>query len=408
MNAATTRLWLRRALIGAGIVLLVVLLVLALRAPPVAVDIGQVTRGPLTVTIDEEGETRVREAYVISAPVGGRLLRVTADAGDFAQAGETILARIEPSAPAFLDRRSATEAKAQISAAKAALTLAQADVRRAAADRELARTELERIEQLFQSRTVSQAALDRARANFERAQAAMQTTQASVDVARYQLESAEAMLITPDNETQYGTGATCCLNVRAPVSGRVLQVLQESETVVTPGTPLVSLGDPNDLEVVVDLLSMDAVKIREGATVDIIGWGGDGALLGTVRRIEPFGFTKVSALGVEEQRVNVIIDFTGPAATWQALGHGYRVEARIIVWQGEDVLQVPASALFRMRGDWAVFAVDDGVTRMRRIALGQRNDHQAQVLSGLEAGQYVVLHPGNAVEDGVRVTARPD
>ncbi|GAB4136359.1 MAG: HlyD family efflux transporter periplasmic adaptor subunit [Sphingomonadales bacterium] len=408
MDAATTRLWLRRALMGAGIALLVMLLVLALRAPPVAVDIGQVTRGPLTVTVDEEGETRVREAYVISAPVGGRLLRVTADAGDPAQAGETILARIEPSAPAFLDRRSETEAKAQISAAKAALALAEADVRRAAADRELARTELERIEQLFQSRTVSQAALDRARASFERAQAAMQTAQAAVDVARFQLESAQAMLIRPDNEAQSGTGATCCLNVRAPVSGRVLQVLQESETVVAPGTPLVSLGDPDDLEIVVDLLSMDAVKISEGAQVEIVGWGGDSILAGVVRRIEPFGFTKISALGVEEQRVNVVIDFTGRAQSWQALGHGYRVEARIIVWQGEDVLQVPASALFRLRGDWAVFVVDAGVARIRRIALGQRNDHQAQVLSGLEAGAQVVLHPGNAVEDGVRVTARPN
>ncbi|RME66628.1 MAG: HlyD family efflux transporter periplasmic adaptor subunit, partial [Alphaproteobacteria bacterium] len=247
-------------LMGAGVAAIAVLLVLALRAPPVAVDIGTAMRGPLTVTINEEGETRVREAYVVSAPVGGRLLRITAKVGDSAEGGETILARIEPSAPAFLDRRSESEARAQIRAAQAALTLAEADVKRAAADRDLALTELRRIEKLIQSNTVSQAALDRARATFQRTQAAMQTAQAAVDVARYNLESAEAMLITPGTAT--ASEATCCLDVRAPVSGRVLQVMQESETVVTPGTPLVSLGDPRDLEIVADLLSTDAVKVR--------------------------------------------------------------------------------------------------------------------------------------------------
>lgn len=406
MEAVVRKKWLKRGMMGAGVALAVILLALALRAPPVAVDIGQVTRGPLAVTIDEEGETRVRETYVVSAPVGGRLLRITADVGDPAEGGETILARIEPSAPAFLDRRSETEAKAQISAAKAALALAEADVKRAMADRDLARTELRRVEELIQSSAVSQAALDRARATFERAQAALQTAQAAVDVARYQLESAEAMLITPGNAGASDTA--CCLDVRAPVSGRVLQLIQKSETVVGPGTPLVSLGDPNDLEIVVDLLSMDAVKIREGAAADIIGWGGDHVLSATVRRIEPFGFTKISALGVEEQRVNVILDFTGPPEAWQALGHGYRVEARIMVWQADDVLQVPASALFRLRGDWAVFVVENGAAHTRRITIGRMNDQAAQVLDGLAAGNHVVLHPGNAMADGVRVTARPD
>ncbi|MDH3969724.1 MAG: HlyD family efflux transporter periplasmic adaptor subunit, partial [Rhodospirillales bacterium] len=199
----------------------------------------------------------------------------------------------------------------------------------------------------------------------------------------------------------------CCISVRAPVDGCVLRLVQESEAVIAAGAPLVEIGDPRDLEVVVDLLSRDAVRIREGAEVAIDEWGGEAAVKGRVRRIEPTGFTKVSALGIEEQRVNVIIDFTDPPARWQSLGHGYRVEAHIVVWQSEDALKVPVSALFRYGEDWAVFVLTEGRARLRRVVVGHRNSLAAEVLDGLEEGERVVLYPSDRVSDGVTVTARP-
>lgn len=378
----------KKVAFAALILLAVTVAFLALRPDAVPVDIAAVTQGDLVVSIEEEGETRVREVYVISAPVTGRLLRVPFDVGDPVTAGETELVRILPSDPAFLDARTEAERTAAVQSA-------QADVTRAKAEREFARTELDRTRTLTERGTLSQAALDRARMAFDTADAAVQAAQSNLTRAR-------AALMEPDSRGE----AAAIVTLKAPVSGRVLRLLQESESVVGAGQGLIEVGDPADLEIVADLLSADAVKVREGASVVITGWGGLD-LDGRVRRVEPFGFTKVSALGVEEQRVNVIIDITSDAELWRAMGHGYRVDVAIEEWRGTDILKVPASALFRVGNDWAVFAYDDGVARQRMVSVGRFGVREAQVLDGLAAGEQVVLHPGASVEDGTRLDLRP-
>ena len=256
---------------------------------------------------------------------------------------------------------------------------------------------------------VSEAALDRKQMSFNTAAADVKTADAAVAVARSELERARASLIAPSSRDGEGIDPRCCIvNVRAPVSGRVLKLIQESETVVGAGQGLVEVGDPADLEIVVDLLSTDAVRVREGAAVAVTDWGGGRTLKGRVRRVEPFGFTKISALGVEEQRVNVIIDFTEPRDAWASLGHGYRVEVRIEEWRGDQVLKVPTSALFRQRNDWAVFVADSGDrARLKTVQVGRANGREAQIVAGLEPGERVVLHPGETIDDGVRLTERP-
>jgi len=394
--------WRTRFVVAAIALLLAVFVFFALRSPPLAVDLGEIQRGELVVTIDEEGETRIHDTYIVSTPVGGRVSRTELHVGDTLVGGETIIAHIEPSDPAFLDIRTQTEAEAQVHAAEATLKLAEADLQRAIADHDLADAEFVRAEALSKSNTVSKAMLDRRQAEFKRAQANVQTVQASVDVARYQLERAQASLIGPTAEV----GECCRVEVRAPVSGRVLRIVQASEAVMPAGSPLVEIGDPVDLEIVADLLSADAIKVRGGAEVRIEDWGGEKALNGQVHRVEPFGFTKVSALGVEEQRVNVIIHFADPPDLWAALGHGYRVAVKIVSWRGQDVLAVPTSALFREGGNWAVFLDSDGTAQLQLVEIGQRNDHRAEVLDGLTEGDRVVLHPSASLNGGMRIIPR--
>lgn len=396
--------WLGIGILGAAII---TALVFALRSPPVPVDMGRVTKGELIVTIDDEGETRVREKYVVSAPLGGRLLRITQDAGDPVEAGETVLARIQPSEPTFLDVRSQSEAQARLKAAQASLDLAFADLEKMKAERDFAQSELRRIEELAKSQTVSEASADRARMQFSAARAAVASAQAAVDVAEHQVESARASLISPQGNIQGSVDARCCVvDVRSPITGRVLRLLEESEAIVTAGTPLVEVGNPNDLEIVVDLLSSDAVKVQPGASAFITDWGGDYDLPAVVRRVEPFGFTKISALGVEEQRVNVILDFAEPNTMPDSLGHGFRVEARIEEWRAEDVVQIPEAALFRRGNRWAAFIVEDGRAREVSLEVGRSNGRQAQVLSGVTPGDTVVLYPGEKVQTGARLTQR--
>ena len=401
--------WFKRIAAGAGALIVLALIAVALRPAPVAVDLAAVARGSLLVTIDDEGETRVRDVYVVSAPVAGRVLRIEQEVGDAVEAGQTILARIQPSDPSFLDVRSQSEAEARVRAAQAELALHEADVQRAIAERDFADVELERTRELIKGGNVSEAALDRKQMSFNTAAAQVKTADAAVAVARSELERARASLIAPSSRDGEGVDPRCCIvNVRAPVSGRVLKLIQESETVVGAGQGLVEVGDPADLEIVVDLLSTDAVRVREGAAVAVTDWGGGRTLKGRVRRVEPFGFTKISALGVEEQRVNVIIDFTEPREAWASLGHGYRVEVRIEEWRGDQVLKVPTSALFRQRNDWAVFVADSGDrARLKTVQVGRANGREAQIVAGLEPGERVVLHPGETIDDGVRLTERP-
>ncbi|WP_448192767.1 efflux RND transporter periplasmic adaptor subunit [Azospirillum sp. sgz301742] len=400
---------LRRALaiLAVGVPLLAGL-AYAFRPRPVPVDLATVGRGAMTVTVDDEGWTRVRDLFGVSTPVAGQILRVAVRAGDPVKEGETAVATILPSAPSFLDLRSRAQAEAALDAANAALTLADAEVAKARAELDFARSDLERARTLAQTKTVSPRAFDLAVLEVKTREAALTTAEANRRVRQHQVATARAALIDPSG---VGPGApegsaACCVTVRAPVTGRVLRVVTQSEGVVAAGTLIAEIGDVRDLEILVQLLSTEAVRISEGAPVRIEQWGGGTVLAGRVRRIEPYGFTKVSALGIEEQRVNVIVDFTDEHERWAALGHGYRVEVRIVVWQGGDVLTVPMGALFRDGGQWAVFVETQGRAHRRQVTLGWTNDAEAEVRGGLEPGERIVLHPSDRIVDGIRVAGR--
>ena len=400
MTAATKRLlfWVPLA------VALAVALLWVFRPAAVAVDLNEVKRGPLAVSVSDEGETRVRDMYVVSAPVPGHLRRIDLEAGDSVVADQTVVAQIEPSDPTFLDVRTAAEARAGVDAAAAARSHAEAQVRRAQAELEFAQSELERIRALARSHTVSENDLDSAERRAKTTDAALAEADAELKVRQSEYQVARARLMTP--ASRRGTSDCNCVSVYSPVSGEVLRVRTESEGVVQSGTPLVEIGDPDRLEIVVDLLSADAVRVRPGQRAIIEAWGGARPLEGVVRRVEPFGFTKVSALGIDEQRVNVVIDIKEPRRQWERLGHGYRVEPRIVLWESRDVLKVPLSALFRQGRQWAVFVAQDRRAVLRQVEIGHENGLEAEVVSGLEAGERVVLHPGDRVSPGVRLQPR--
>lgn len=397
--------WRRMTVWGVLAVILAAALAYGFWPRSLPVDLTTVGRGPLVVTIGEEGETRVRDVFVLSAPVAGRALRIGVDAGDRVVAGETIVARIEPIDPAFLDARTVAQARADVGAAEAAMTLAGAELGEARAALNFATLELERARRLVRSDTIAQRALDQAELEFQVRSAAVATAEAAVRMRQSELIRAEAELVSP---AERRTDATVCdcVPIRAPVSGSVLRVFHESEGVVEAGEALIEIGDPRDLEIVADLLSSDAVKVQAGQRVLIEDWGGDGTLDGRVRLVEPYGFTKVSALGIEEQRVNVIMDFTEPPDRWQRLGHGFRVEIRIVQWEADDVLTVPLTALFRDGTRWAVFLMQNGRAVLRHVEVGQRTGFDAEILDGLTAGDQVVLYPSDRVADGVRIVSR--
>ncbi len=370
---------------------------------PELVDFAAADRGPLRVTIDDEGETRVKDVYVVSAPVGGRVLRLGSEVGDRVVEGETVLATIRETEPAFLDARAREEAVARIAAAEAAARLAGTELARAEAELRFAQSELARNRRLVQHEVVSEQAIERAETEVRVREAARASMAATRQLRLAELAAARAALIGPASDA--GSADCGCLEVRAPISGTVLQLHQKSENVVVAGAPLLELGDPGNLEVVVDLLSQDAVRARPGAPVLIEDWGGSEPLQGWVERVEPFGFTKVSALGIEEQRVNVIIDFVDPKAARQ-LGHGFRVITRIVEWQSEDALRVPLGALFRDGEAWAVFKLTDGRAALQQVKIGHQNEQHAELLEGLAAGDQVVLHPSDRIADGTRIEAR--
>lgn len=385
--------------------LLVLVLAWLFRAEPVPVDYAAVARGPLQVTVSDEGETRVKEVFVVSAPVAGFMRRIDLEPGDAVEAGTTVIARIQPSDPGFLDVRTQTELRAAANAAEAARANAAATVQRTQAELDFARAELERFRGLAANNTIAQNALDDAQRRERTAAAGLAEAKAQVSMREHERDRAQAALLAPN--TQHAEAKDCaCIEVHAPITGKVLRVLQKSEGVVTSSMPLVEVGDPRELEIVVDLLSADAVRVAAGQRVYIEGWGEPEPLNGVVQRVEPFGFTKVSALGIEEQRVNVIIDFTDPPERWQRLGHGYRVEPRIVLWEADDVLKIPLPALFRDGDQWAVFAERHGSAELRHVEIGRDNGLEAEVVKGLEAGERVVLHPSDKVSDGVRLVAR--
>lgn len=377
-----------------------------LRPQPAPVDFATIERGPLRVTVDEEGRSKVREVYAVASPLRGRLQRIRAEVGDPVTAGETILARIEPVEPTLLDIRTRHEAEAAVRAATAALALVEAEIERVQAELDLARAELVRARTLLRRNAASQAVVDRRQSEARALEAGLAEARARRDMRVFELETARARLIEPGGQ-QRPTAAEdgCCVAVTAPVTGVVLAVLEKSETVVEAGQVLVEVGDPADLEVVVDVLSRDAVRIAQGARATLVSWGGE-TLEATVRRVEPTGFTKVSALGVEEQRVNIMLDPAPPLAGWRRLGHGYRVDAEITVLATDDAVKVPLSALFRDGNRWAVFVAEGGIARLRHIEIGPRDRRDAMVTEGLEPGERVVLYPSERIDDGTRVVAR--
>jgi len=372
---------------------------------PIPVDLATVTRGPMEVTVDDEAKTRVRHVYTVSAPVAGKVLRNPREVGDQVTADETVVAVMQPMRPSFLDVRSREELQAALAAAEAAETLADHEVHRIQASLDYYRSELRRVEKLKVGETISAKVLDAAKFSVETNEAALGSAKAQLEVRRNERASIAARLTDP-SDTNPPDDSSCCIQIRSPVTGRVLKVIQESENVVQPGTPLIDIGDPLDLEVVADLLSTDAVQIKEGSSVRIDGWGGP-PIQGRVARIDPAGFLKVSALGIEEQRVRTRIDFADPPEAWSTLGHDYRVIVHVTVWNGDNVLTIPVGALFRAGEDWVVFAVRDGRARTTPVKIDHRNGRMAEITSGLGEGDRVILHPSDRIKDGVAIEERP-
>lgn len=372
------------------------LVVMAWRPAPVRVESAQVQCGPMHVTVDAEGKTRARDRFVVAAPVTGKLSRIRLERGDLVRRDQ-VLARLEPPPMSPLDPRQLAEAKARVAASEQLKYEAETGIANARANYEQARREQERATKLVESGDIS-------RQEFERVRNAEVTCQQQLEAAQYRaraaaadVEVAKAALLTVERAGPSGQTATVL--VRAPVGGRVLRVAEESERVVMAGTPLVELSQPA-LEIVLDVLSSEAVKIQPGASVWIEGWGGAQALTARVRMLEPQGFTKISALGIEEQRVNVIADFTEAKAP---LGDGYRVEARIVIWETKDTMKVPLSALFRTGEKWNVYVVERGMARKRQVETGHRTALEMEILHGLGEGEAVIIHPSNLISDGVRV-----
>ena len=407
--------WLKRTgwIVGAGLVL--VGLIWYAWPRPIAVDLATVTRGKMAVTIDDEGKTRVRHIYTVSAPIAGKVLRIShpfgdhgisRHVGDLVTADDTVVAVMQPTTPGFIDARSREELAAAVASADAAVKQAEADIRKLQAALDFARTELQRAQTLARTQTISTQALDKAKFEVETSEAALISAKAQLEVRQFARASLAARLIDPASIATPANPAGC-VQIRAPVTGRILKIIQDSEAVVQAGTPLADIGDPSDLEVVADLLSTDAVQIKVDGPVRIDGWGG-APMQGRVTRVDPAGFVKVSALGIEEQRVRTTIDFTDPPQAWSRLGHDYRVIVHVTVWSADDVLSVPVGALFRQGEEWAVFAVNDGRANPTIVKIGHRNGRTAEVLSGLAAGDQVILHPSDRVRKGVSVAQRED
>jgi HlyD family secretion protein len=381
---------LRRALPYVGALLLVALIVAGLWPQPVPVETGRVTIGSLRATVNEEGKTRIKQRFVISAPVAGQLRRIPFKAGAEVKAGETVVAVIDPLAPTLLDARTRTLAEAR-------RDTAAANLEKARANHDFAKSELQRFERLFVEKTISTQ-------ERESAQLREASTAREMAAAEGAFREAEAQLAEFGNSGKGANERTRQPSeVKAPVSGRILKVLEENSRVVSPGMPLVEVGDPMDLEVVIDVLSRDGAVLAPGTKVEFEQWGGATPLLGKVRLVEPAAFTKISALGVEEQRVNVIADLLTPLEQRPGLGDNFRVEARIIVWEAANALKIPAGALFRQGDSWAAFVIRDGRAHLQPVKAGRSSGTETQVLDGLKEGDQAILYPGSRVRDGNRV-----
>ena len=368
---------------------------------PIAVDLAKVSRGSLTITVEEEGKTRVKDRFVISAPVSGYMRRLMLDAGDFVKRGQ-VVAELEPLRAPVLDPRSRAAAEAEVSSAEATLKATEENAHARAADAEYAKENRDRIKNLYARGYVSKDAMEQAESEARRSQANLLSAEAAVKAAQSIVDKARTALLYAAE----GPNGGKTVPIRSPVQGRVLKLQKESEGVVNSGDPLIDVGNPENLEVKVEVLSADAVRMRRGTPVLFERWGGDSPLMGKVTVIEPGGFTKVSSLGVEEQRTLVIADITSLPEEWQRLGDNYRVDASFIIWEGKDVLQIPAGALFRQGNDWVVFVFKNKKAELRRVQIGHRNGLTAEVVSGLAGGEMVITHPDESIKDGSRVKPR--
>lgn len=369
----------------------------------VGVDAAKAGRGQMMVTVDEEGKTRVKEKYVISAPVSGFMRRIRLEAGDAVKKGQVVV-ELEPLRSSVLDPRSRAEAEAAVLSADAALKAAEENSQRAAAEAGYAKANLVRIRKLFEQGYVSKDEMEHAETEAKRTEAGRLSAEAAVKVAKFELDKARSVLQYSADEGGVNRGRAVAL--RSPVDGRILKLHRESEGVVNSGEALIDIGDPDKLEVRVEVLSADAVKVKPGTPVLFKRWGGEPVLSGMVRIIEPAGFTKISSLGVEEQRVVVIADIASANEGKKSLGDGYRVEASFVIWEGKDVLQIPASALFRKGDAWAVFVIKNNKAQLQQIEIGRRNGLVAEVLSGLTEGEEVIAHPDDSIKEGIRVRKR--
>ena len=386
-------------LIAIGIA--ITLIVLWLRPKPTRVDTAKAIRGPLQVTVDGEGRTRVRDRYTVASPVTGRLRRMTLRRGDLVQQDQ-LIAQIEYLPLAPLDPRQRAEAVARVNAAEDAQHQSDAMVQRARASYEQAKREFERNQRLVADGVISRQELEHAQTAVDVATREVEAAKSESETAGHDVEVARSALLVLERGR---TESPATVQVKAPVGGSVLRVIEESERVVGAGAPLIELSNPSRLEVVIELLSTDAVKVKPGALVLIERWGGDTVLQARVRLIEPSAFTKVSALGVEEQRVNVIADLTESS---QVLGDGYRVEGRIVIWENESVLKIPSSALFRAGDAWSVFVIAAGKAYRRQVEVGHRTAFDAEILNGIKDNEQVIVHPSNEITDGVSVLSRVD
>ncbi|PUB15646.1 efflux RND transporter periplasmic adaptor subunit [Yoonia sediminilitoris] len=387
-----------------GAALVVGLAYVTFRTDPVPVDLHTVTRSPLVVTINADGVTRIKDIYDVASPITGTALRSPVKVGDPVAAGETLVAAVRPVTPGLLDSRSLLQAQASVQEAEAALHVAQADLARAIDDQDLAKSQFERTQTLVRREVASLTRLEDAAQRLAVANATVEAANARVDMAESTLARTRTMLQTPA-DTEEST-AVCCLEIKAPADGVVLSVADTSERPVVTGAPLLKIGDPANLEIVADLLSTDAVRLQKGATAVVDRWGGPAPLSAVLTSIAPAAQTKISALGIEEQRLDAIFDITSPPQDRASLGDGFAVFLRITEWRKEDVLQVPLSAIFKRNDAWTVFVAEAGTAREQTISIGRQNRQFAEVIDGLSAGDRVVTHPNDQLQSGATIIER--
>lgn len=392
--------------LGIGLFIAGLLGFLGLRDTPVPVDLAKATLGPMQVTVNVEGKTRIAEIYEVSAPIRGVARRSPVRVGDVVIEDETVVAVIDPAASDPLDPRSRVQAEATVREAEAGLHMARSSLRQTREELELAQSEYRRAKELVDRGVASLTRLENAEQTLGVRQAAQEAAISNLELAKGTLDRARAMLIEPSSEPR--NAEECCLPIMAPVDGQVLHVDVISERPVSAGTRLLTLGQPDNLEIVADLLSSDVVRLSVGDMAIVERWGGEGVLEARISEIEPSAYTKVSALGIEEQRVDVVFEMVAPLAQRQRLGHGFAVFLRVIEWESDQVLQIPLSALFRHGSDWAVYVAKENTAHLRTVTIGRSNDYYAEVNSGLKPADQVLVHPSDRIEDGTRITQRID